>query len=288
MRRVWFLIGIALLALAVRPAFSQEAEAPSKLVREVVYNEMQDHNTHGLWRYWVEQHQAKDTKLQFQVETADGPVRRLLESNGRSLDTQHSQEEQARLKDLMNSPGQRMMRRHEYQEDEKHVTFVLNMLADAYLLEDAGVEGTLRHLHFKPDPAYQPHSIDAHVMRSLAGDLWIDMREKRLARLEGHFSQNVDLAYGLLGRLDKGGWFRMDRTQVSPTEWKTCRLEIHISGRAMLFKTLSRETSELRGGFAPVPAGTSFDQGLELLEQNQTASLPAEPMHVSSAAFLSR
>jgi hypothetical protein len=72
-----------------------------------------------------------------------------------------------------------------------------------------------------------------------------------------------------LGRLYKGGWFRLQRTRVSATDWKTERLEVHMSGRAMLFKTIARETSEVRGGFVPVPAAMSLAQGVSLLDQTQ-------------------
>jgi len=39
--------------------------------------------------------------------------------------------------------------------------------------------------------------------------------------------------------------------------------------RALLVKTFARETSEVRGGFAPVPAGTDLEQGLALLNQSE-------------------
>ena len=111
----------------------------------------------------------------------------------------------------------------------------------------------------------------AHAM---TGDLWIDARMKRLSRLEGHLDENLDFAFGLLGRVDKGGWFRVERVQVSPTEWKTRRLELHLSGRAVVFKTLARDTSEIRGGFAAVPAGLNLAQGMRLLEQSDPRSVP--------------
>jgi hypothetical protein len=102
--------------------------------------------------------------------------------------------------------------------------------------------------------------------------MWIDTRMKRLARLEGHLEDNVDFGFGVLGRLDKGGWFRLQRTQVSTTDWKTERLEVHLSGRAMLFKTIARETSEARGGFAAVPPRLSLAQGVDLLRPLTTTA----------------
>jgi hypothetical protein len=79
----------------------------------------------------------------------------------------------------------------------------------------------------------------------------------------------VDFGFGILGRLYQGGWFRLERQQVSPTDWKTKSLEVHMNIRALLVKTFARETSETRGGFKPVPAGMSLAQGLELLDKEQ-------------------
>ena len=64
----------------------------------------------------------------------------------------------------------------------------------------------------------------------------------------------------------KGGWFQFERTQVSTSDWKTTRLEVHMLGRALV-KSFAKETSEVRGGFAPVPAGMNLTQGMALLQQ---------------------
>jgi hypothetical protein len=61
---------------------------------------------------------------------------------------------------------------------------------------------------------------------------------------------------------------------VSQNDWKTARLEVHMMGRALLVKSFAKETSEVRGGFAPVPAGMNLAQGMAMLQQT-TASKPA-------------
>jgi hypothetical protein len=104
-----------------------------------------------------------------------------------------------------------------------------------------------------------------------------------VVRLEGRLQENVDFGFGILGRLYKGGWFRLERIRVSATDWKTEKLEVHIGGRAMLFKSIARETSEVRGGFAPVPTRLSLAQGVSLLLQPQS---PATTAEIKSAAFV--
>jgi hypothetical protein len=143
------------------------------------------------------------------------------------------------------------------------------------------VENDCYRLHFRPNPEYSAHSIEARIFHAMNGELWVDSRYKRMARLDGHIAENVDFGYGILGRLYKGGWFQLQRTRVSATDWKTENLEVHMSGRAMLFKTIARETSERRGGFLPVPAGLNLAQGVSLLDQAQPDSALLAPARYS-------
>jgi hypothetical protein len=280
MRLICVVIGIFPAATCGSSIWAQQPEAAPQLVREVAYNELRDHDTHGFWRYWIEQHAQDETRLQQQVETADGPVTVLVQTNGHPLDTQGRKDEQARLEKLVNSPQDLASHRKDYLDDEQHIALMISMLPNAYVFESAGDENGCHHVRYRPNPDYVPRTVEARVIHSMAGDLWIDARSKRLARLEGHLDDNVDFGLGLLGRLDKGGWFRMERVRVSATEWKTQRLEVHLSGRAFVLKTIARETSELRGGFVAVPAGTTLSQGMSILNQTrlQAATAPYSPV----------
>jgi hypothetical protein len=249
-----------------------QPEQAVTLVREVVYNELHDHEQHGWWRYWIEKHSPKETLLEEQVETSDGPVTRVELRNGHPLDRKGEQQEEEKLQELLNSPSQQASHKQAYLEDEKRIGRIVALLPEAFLYEDAGEENGLRHLRFRPNPNYPPHSIEARIFHAMNGDLWVDTRMKRLARLSGHLQENVDFGYGILGRLYKGGWFELQRTQVSPIDWKTERLEVHMSGRAMLFKTIARETSEMRGGFVAVPAAMSLSQGKHLLDETNAST----------------
>jgi hypothetical protein len=151
------------------------------------------------------------------------------------------------------------------------------LLPEAFLYQYEGEENGCYRLKFRPNPDYPAHSIEARIFHAMSGKLWVDARFKRMARLDGHLEENVDFGYGILGRLYKGGWFRLERTQVSLAEWKTERLEVHMTGRALLFKTIARETSEVRGGFVAVPGDLSLAEGMALLEHTEAANVLAKP-----------
>jgi hypothetical protein len=263
-----------------------------QLVREVVYNELNDHHAHGYWRYWIERHTPKETRVEDQVETAQGPITRLALSNGRPPSPETELEQQARFQRLLASPGEQAKHLQEYEEDEARIGRILALLPDAFLYDYDGEENGCHRLRFRPNPDYPVHSIEARIFHAMNGTLWIDARMKRLVRLDATVGENVDFGYGILGRLNKNGWFQLVRTQVSPTDWKTEKLEVHMCGRALLVKNFARDTSELRGGFAPVPAGLNLAQGMALLQQAQAegearqVQAPAHSVAVTSAAFV--
>jgi hypothetical protein len=218
------------------------------------------------------------------VETSDGPLTQVVSANGRPLDDHAQRVERERLERLMNSPEEQASHRRAYAEDEDRIGRVVAMLPDAFLYQYDGQENGCYRLQFQPNPAYAPHNIEARIFHAMSGHLWVDARMKHMARLEGTLNENVDFGYGILGRLYKGGWFGLQRVQVSSTDWKTERLEVHMSGRAMLFKTIARETSEVRGGFAAVPPAMSLKQGMGVLQQASAISSTV-PVHAGTVAY---
>lgn len=278
-----------LLALATSAPvlFAQPAvqvkESPQQLVREVVYNELHDHDSHGYWRYWVRQSTSTGAQMAEVVETKAGPIKRVVLSNGQPLTPGNSQVEEAKLDELASSPNEQASHRQAYAEDEQRVHRIMAMLPDAFCFQDMGEANGVRHLRFQPNPGYSAHTVEARVFHALNGDLWIDTRMKRLTRIDGRMSQDLTFGFGLLARVDHGSWFRMERIQVSPTEWKTAMLEVHISGHAVVFKNIAHETSEVRGGFKAVPADLTVAQSVHLLEQTDpevaAEAVPAMLIH---------
>lgn len=279
MRMPWAVAGVVAVcwvSVAAQTA-AQVAPAPAQLVREVVYNELHDHARHGYWRYWIARRTQQEFRTVEQVETAEGPVQRLTLANGHALTLEQARAEEDRLDHLLHSSDEQAQRRKEYAEDENRIGRILALLPDAFVYEYEGDENGCHKFHFHPNPDYPAHTIEARIFHAMSGEIWIDARMKRLARLDGQLQENVDFGYGILGRLYKGGWFRLVRTQVSPTDWKTAQLEIHMNGRAMLFKTIARETSETRGGFTPAPAGMNLEQAIFYLNSPQNNAFLATP-----------
>ncbi len=269
MRVLWATMVVFTVMQGVSCAHCEPPMPAGQLVREVVYNELNDHSRHGYWRYWVERRSQTGTRLEEQVETSEGPVARVALNNGRALTPEAEQQEEERLERLMTSRDEQARQQRQYDEDEERIGRILALLPTAFVYEYDGEENGCYRLRFQPNPEDEAHSIEARIFHAMSGTLWVNTRSKRLARLEGYVDENVDFGFGILGRLYKGGWFRLVREQVSATDWKTESLEVHMNVRALLVKTFAQETSEVRGGFMAVPAGMSLKQGLALLNEDR-------------------
>ncbi|MGA2207064.1 MAG: hypothetical protein ABSG10_10085 [Terracidiphilus sp.] len=268
MRVVWVALGVLAMTQGTLRVSCQPAEPAGQLVGEVVYNEINDHQRHGYWQYWVERRSQTGTSVEEQVETADGPISRLMLSNGHALGPEAEKAEQERLQELLTSPSEQARQQKQYDENEERIGRILSLLPSAFVFQYDGEENGRYRLRFRPNRGDPSCTIESRILHAMSGTLWVDARSKRVSRLEGHVDENVDFGFGILGRLYKGGWFRLERVQVSATDWKTEVFEVHMNIRALLVKTFARETSELRGGFVPVPTGMSLTEGLETLNQS--------------------
>jgi hypothetical protein len=71
----------------------------------------------------------------------------------------------------------------------------------------------------------------------------------------------------LLGHLEKGGEFRVKRTEIAPGHWEVMEIVVNMRGKALLFKTISVQQKEVHSNFQPVPDDLSLSDAAGLLLQ---------------------
>src|SRR5271155_5637598 len=95
----------ALLMCAVPALWAQSpTESAHDLVKDVVYNELQERRQVSLWQYRVEKRVAAQTTVEQEVETLSGPVYRVLARQGKPLDQAGQKRETERLNNLLHNP----------------------------------------------------------------------------------------------------------------------------------------------------------------------------------------
>jgi len=259
------LLGFGLLA----PAQDRMPVQPAQqLVADVIYNELNDPGCDSFWQYGIFRVSGSQNVDREQVETSDGPIFRLVKDHGNPLDAGQRRREELRLEELVQKPGAMAHIQQEHLKDEARMRRVIELLPRAFLFEYTGPsEGVQVRLSFRPNPAFTPASYEARIVHALGGTLVVNQRLKRLIEIDGQLIERVDFGYGLLGHVEKGGTFEIRREQVSETHWKTNLVEVHIQGKVLLFKNVTKDQRESRSDFRPVPQDISLAEAKVLLDQ---------------------
>jgi hypothetical protein len=98
----------------------------------------------------------------------------------------------------------------------------------------------------------------------MTGELWIDAAQERVTRLEGHLQQDTNYGWGILGKLDKGGWIVLEQANVGAGQWRISRFQIKMELR-ILFKTKSFDSVQEMTQYAPIPANLDYRQAIQML-----------------------
>jgi hypothetical protein len=148
---------------------------------------------------------------------------------------------------------------------------LLRIIPQAFVFEDLGKEGQSERIAFHPNPGFKPKTYEQRILHALDGTVFIDLQDKRIARLSGSLGARVMFGYGMIGHVEQGGATEITRVRLSPGVWKTSAEKIDIDGRFVMFKTINKHQDENRTGFEPVAPDTTFAQALDKIEKNRLA-----------------
>ena len=265
----------AALVLGQPPAGAGDALTPAQgqaLVDRVLGNELAAaQNASHPMRYQLRKTSPRYTSTKEIVETKDGDVARLIEISDKPLNQADEQNEQARLTDLLADPGKQRKRKEAEDEDAARALKVLRAMPAALLYQYAGSSeaptGKVEKFTFRPNPSFSPPDLETLVLTEMVGEIWIDPAHQRVTRLEGHLQQDIEFGWGILGRLNKGGWITIDQADVGGGEWRTVRFQMVMSGR-VVFKSRVFDTTEDQTHFASVPAGLSYQEAIKMLRED--------------------
>jgi hypothetical protein len=219
-------------------------------------------------QYQLRKSTPRLTSVKEIIETKDGAVARLLSINDAPPSVFDRQKDEARLDALLADPSRQHKRKQSEQDDTSRALKVLRNLPRAFVYQYASSQtsgsGTLVQYTFAPNPKFSSNDLELMVLTAMSGTLTIDATQERVIRLEGHLQQDVDIGWGILGRLDKGGWIVIEQADVSGGQWRIVRFQMVMTGR-VFFKTRSFNTTEEESHFAPVPVDLTYPQAIQIL-----------------------
>ncbi len=277
------LCALALALLAGNLSAAPQAAHPTTLsneeiqsmVRRVLQTEMQQAQapTQGSdhpMQYRLHKTSPRLSTTKLIVETKDGDVARLVAVNDLPLSPASQQAENVRLDTLLNDPSLQRHRQQREQGDADRVRKVIRALPDAFLYQFAGIvqtpQGACYRLIFHPKPGFDPEDLEAQMLKAMAGELWIDIAQQRVTRIEGKRLKDVDFGWGILGKLDQGGSLLLQQADVGNHQWRTSRMVLVMNAR-ILFKVVKLDTALEMTDFAPVAPDLNYKQAIHILNQ---------------------
>ncbi|MGH9660053.1 MAG: hypothetical protein ACRD96_16010 [Bryobacteraceae bacterium] len=111
-------------------------------------------------------------------------------------------------------------------------------------------------LECSPNRTYRPKNMRARVFEKTRGRVWIDKLTSDLIRADVEVFDTVSIGWGMLGRIEKGTRFYLDRRPVDDTYLPDTQT-IRFGARMMLFKTMHNEVTTRYSGFRRRPPSTS-------------------------------
>jgi hypothetical protein len=243
------------------------AQTPKEIVQQAVNAEQAaSRDDHSHWRFRQEEKVPVET-VSIIVQTAQGSVREKVEQGGRPLTASQAQAEAKRVESFVHDPAQQQRQRRDSEHDDQSAQKLLAMLPKAFTWKVVGETPELVTLEFAPDPSFEPPDMEVRVMGAMAGRMVVDRAQHRIRTMRGTLSRDVNIGFGLLGKLRQGGTFDVERREVAPGLWQIVETHVHIDGRALLFKTIGEQQDEVNSGYTRVPDATTLEQAAAMLAE---------------------
>jgi len=245
-----------LLFLCLQPcSHAQDAHA---IVQNAVNTEIAaDQADHSCWIFHEVDRKANGRVTQWVAETPNNDVNRVIMKNGHaiSLDQQHKA-----VDAFVQDQSAQAKQREDNEKDSKQADSLLRLLPEAFQWKFSRRTQTSTTLQYSPDPSFKPPTREARVFAAMAGTLTVDNKQHRIREFKGHLVHDVDFGGGILGKLEKGGTFRIERSQLAPGIWDITQSHIHIQGHALIFKSISEQEDDVKTSWTREPDSVTVQQ----------------------------
>lgn len=277
------IVALTAATMAVSGQVSEIPEtSPVELVRLTVANEVAAANhpeLHHMFHSRLQNSKGSETRVY--VETNEALAGLLIAINDQPLTVEQQEAETNHLASLINNSDQLRKKAAREREDGDRSLRIVRALPDAFCYEYAGPEtgatgvgkagDHLVKLKFKPNPAYTPPSHVEQVLTGMQGELLIDGKVRRLARIDGMLFRDVTFGWGILGHLDKGGHFRVQQADLGLGDgaWGIISISLNMTGKILMLKSISMVSDEVLSDFHRMPDKLTFAQGVEILKTEE-------------------
>lgn len=244
-----------------------------ELVQHTVDNELKAGNDNSVHYMFKDRRQTADgSRTKMMVETTQGTVAYLVAINDKPLTAEQRKQEDQRLQNLLSNPSEQSRKKKAQDTDNDRVARMFRELPKAFVFSYDGLVPrengrTWVRLKFEPNPNYVPPSRETSVFKAMSGTMIVAPQVERMVKIEATLYKDVTFGWGILGRLNKGGHFIVEQTEIGDNCWEPTFMNIQFSGKALLFKTIDLRQIESTSDYTSVPNNLTLAQGVDILKK---------------------
>jgi hypothetical protein len=266
---------VALALLSTAPAAALDAAMPQmqadELLRRAVANE-QPSEFHGYYAWLDRIQKPRGSVTKLMVNTPQGILSRTVAINDRELSPSERQRDDARIDRLLDAGKMREKAKKQH-ADEQHVERLLRTLPVAFHCSYAPGGGAPDEvtLECAPRPEFSPPNYESRVLVGMKTEITINRRQMRMTRVVGTLVRDVNLGWGFLARLNRGGRIELQQSQVAGQHWGITHIEMSFDGRLCVVKPIHVEETESNWNYRAVPE-MNVAQALDFLRSGPSVS----------------
>lgn len=199
--------------------------------------------------------EVKEDKTYRVFPTGTGTIKLLLREGERPVDAAAYREQLAGLareleratnpdSSVQRPKVRRFERRHADRREQVDAT--LEAFTARWLGREEVNGRMAAKVELAPNPDFRPRSRNAAIFRHVRAVVWVDEGDEQLARVEAEIIRDFSIGAGVLGKVYRGGTFRMEQRPVAAGVWAPVRYQFDFDGRKFLFGFSTHERIELR------------------------------------------
>lgn len=260
-RGLFWAVVCALLCFSSQGLWASQPQgsdpAAVEQVRQAVSAELEANRTDkSVWTYRESDFMPDKKGVYTTIETPQGTLRRLIELNGQPLSGQAAGNEMRRIDIYVHDSAAQAKARRNAAHDDAQAEELLKMLPEAFLWTKGSENGDSDTLNFRPNPDFDPPDMQSRVMGIMEGQMVISREGHRIVTLRGKLSDDVRIGWGILGKLDRGGTFDVERRMVGEHHWQITETHVHIGGHALFFHNIGQQEDDVKTEWKPSTAQT--------------------------------
>jgi hypothetical protein len=173
-------------------------------------------------------------------------IRRLIEKNDKPLGAEEQADEDKKVQKEVAEIEKRLAKREkENKTKEKEDRFSVAELLRGSLLKNPRRERLRGRdvivFDFEPNPKFDMKNAESMLkfFGKVGGVMWIDEKDKQVARIEAALFDSFKVGGGLLASLRKGATFTLEQERVNDEVWLPSMVDVNLSVKVFMIKGIN-------------------------------------------------